>query len=177
MKKSIKCGIAAAVVMAAGFAAYQTHGAYGAQDNSLLMQNVEALTSGTEPGEPSGDGGGIFDDNIAWFKMLHSGKCGFYSELYEIGWEANGFSYSARVGISPKGGYVTEAGITLTAPSLKYKKKVRDSARIETGTWRVCKRDLLDPINVTCDRCKQKLCDGTTDCKNDLAVPDDNLDS
>ena len=43
MKKSIKGGIAAAMVVAAGFAAYQTYGAYGAQDNSLLMQNIEAL--------------------------------------------------------------------------------------------------------------------------------------
>ena len=56
MRKSIKCGIAAAVVVAAGIAAYQTYGAYGAQDNSLLMQNIEALASGPEPGEPSGDG-------------------------------------------------------------------------------------------------------------------------
>lgn len=40
MKKSIKCGIAAAMVVAAGFAAYQTYGAYGAQDNSLLMQKL-----------------------------------------------------------------------------------------------------------------------------------------
>lgn len=43
MKKSIKCGIVAAVAVAAGFAAYQSHGSYGLQDNSLLMQNVEAL--------------------------------------------------------------------------------------------------------------------------------------
>ena len=52
MKKSIKGGIAAAVVVAAGFAAHQTYGAYGTVDNSLLMQNVEALTSAPEPGEP-----------------------------------------------------------------------------------------------------------------------------
>ena len=55
-KQTIKCGIAAAVVVAAGFAAYQSYGAYGAQDNSLLMQNIEALAQSTEPeGDPSGD--------------------------------------------------------------------------------------------------------------------------
>ena len=43
MKKSIKCGIAAAVLVAAGFTAYQSYSSYGVQDNSLLMQNVEAL--------------------------------------------------------------------------------------------------------------------------------------
>lgn len=43
MKKSIKCGITAAVVAVAGFAAYQSYGSYGVQDNSLLMQNIEAL--------------------------------------------------------------------------------------------------------------------------------------
>ena len=58
MKKSIKCGIAATVVMAAGFAAYQTYGAYGAQDNSLLMQNIEALAGNADgAGDASGDGG------------------------------------------------------------------------------------------------------------------------
>ena len=59
-KQIIKCGIAAAVVVAAGFAAYQSYGAYGAQDNSLLMQNIEALAQSTEPGgDPSeGESGG-----------------------------------------------------------------------------------------------------------------------
>lgn len=45
MRKSIKCGIAVAVVVAAGFAAYQGYGVYNTQDNSLLMQNVEALAA------------------------------------------------------------------------------------------------------------------------------------
>ena len=56
MKKTFKCGIAAAVVVAAGFAAYKSYGAYGAQDNSLLMQNIEALAQSNEPGsEPGSD--------------------------------------------------------------------------------------------------------------------------
>jgi hypothetical protein len=42
MIKTVKCGIAAAVVVAAGIAAFQSYGSYGTQDNSLLMQNVEA---------------------------------------------------------------------------------------------------------------------------------------
>ena len=49
MKKTIKCGIVAAVAVAAGFAAYQSYGSYGLQDNSLLMQNIEALASNQEP--------------------------------------------------------------------------------------------------------------------------------
>ena len=48
MRKSIKCGIVAAVVVAAGFASYQSYGVYSIQNNSLLMQNVEALATGTE---------------------------------------------------------------------------------------------------------------------------------
>ena len=56
MKKTFKCGIAAAVIVAAGFAAYKSYGAYGAQDNSLLMQNIEALAQSNESGsEPGGD--------------------------------------------------------------------------------------------------------------------------
>ena len=55
MIKSVKCGIAAAVVVAAGFAAFQSYGSYGSQDNSLLMQNVEALAQGPDGGD--GDGG------------------------------------------------------------------------------------------------------------------------
>ena len=54
MKKSIKCGIVAAVAVAAGFAAYQSYGSYGAQNNNLLMQNVEALAQSTNPNEPDG---------------------------------------------------------------------------------------------------------------------------
>ena len=56
MKKFVRCGIAAAVVVAAGFAAYQSYGYYGLQDNSLLMQNVEALAdddNGDAEGDPS----------------------------------------------------------------------------------------------------------------------------
>ena len=45
MRKSIKCGIVAAVVVAAGFASYQSYGVYSIQNNSLLMQNVEALAA------------------------------------------------------------------------------------------------------------------------------------
>lgn len=60
MRKSIKCGIAAAVVMAAGFAAYQTYGAYGAQDNTLLTQNIEALAGNANgEGDAGGEGGGV----------------------------------------------------------------------------------------------------------------------
>ena len=44
----MKCGIAAAVLVAAGFTAYQSYSSYGVQDNSLLMQNVEALASGAD---------------------------------------------------------------------------------------------------------------------------------
>lgn len=64
MKKTIKCGIVAAVAVAAGFAAYQSYGSYGVQESSLLMQNVEALAQNNHPepggkdgGEPNGDKG------------------------------------------------------------------------------------------------------------------------
>ena len=58
MKNFVKCGIAAAVVVAAGFAVYQSYGSYCLQDNSLLIQNVEALAdnnNGDPGGEPNGD--------------------------------------------------------------------------------------------------------------------------
>lgn len=48
MKKTIRSGIIAAVAVAAGYVAYQSHGSYNLQDNSLLMQNVEALASDPE---------------------------------------------------------------------------------------------------------------------------------
>jgi hypothetical protein len=57
MKKTIKCGIVATIVVTAGFAAYQSYGSYGSQDNSLLMQNIEALASGSDAGDgDNGDG-------------------------------------------------------------------------------------------------------------------------
>ena len=55
MKKTIKCGIVATIVVTAGFAAYQSYSSYGSQDNSLLMQNIEALASGSDAGD--GDNG------------------------------------------------------------------------------------------------------------------------
>ncbi len=62
MKKSIKSGIVAAVAVAAGFAAYQSYGSYDLQDNSLLMQNVEALAQAPE-GPTSGDPNGEEEKN------------------------------------------------------------------------------------------------------------------
>ena len=57
MIKTVKCGIAAAVVVAAGIAAFQSYGSYGTQDNSLLMQNIEALAQGPDGGDgDNGDG-------------------------------------------------------------------------------------------------------------------------
>ena len=60
MKKLIKFGVVTAIAVVAGFAAYQSYGSYGAQDNSLLMQNVEALAeSNPEPGgKDNGDANG-----------------------------------------------------------------------------------------------------------------------
>lgn len=51
MKQLIKCSIAAVVLVAAGFAAYQSYGSYGVQNNSLLMQNIEALAQDIDPEE------------------------------------------------------------------------------------------------------------------------------
>lgn len=48
MRKIIKASIAVVIVVTAGFATYQSHGVYGTQDNSLLIQNVEALAYETE---------------------------------------------------------------------------------------------------------------------------------
>ena len=63
------CGIAAAVLVAAGIAAFQSYGSYGTQDNSLLMQNVEALAQGPDGGD--GDSG---DDNTGSRKFIAK-KC------------------------------------------------------------------------------------------------------
>ena len=64
MKKTIKCGIVAAVAFAAGFAAYQSYGSYDLQDNSLLMQNVEALASDPEKWGEENPNGPI--TNLYW---------------------------------------------------------------------------------------------------------------
>lgn len=69
MVKSIKSGIVAAVVVAAGFAAYQSYGSYGLQDNSLLMQNVEAMASNPEPMEGDSNGDVILASIGLWKKV------------------------------------------------------------------------------------------------------------
>ncbi len=59
MKNVIKCGIFAAVLVAAGFTANQSYSPYGVQDNSLLMQNVEALAQSSDGGDGDANGGGF----------------------------------------------------------------------------------------------------------------------
>lgn len=59
MKKVIlKSTLAVVAVAASCLGAWKTYGAYGSVDNSLLMENIEAL-SGDDNGEPNdGDNGG-----------------------------------------------------------------------------------------------------------------------
>lgn len=81
MIKTVKCGIAAAVVVAAGIAAFQSYGSYGTQDNSLLMQNVEALAQGPDGGDGDNDATGA--------QLTNKAKKWNYSKVYNItGWKA-----------------------------------------------------------------------------------------
>ena len=91
MKKTIKCGIVAAVAVAAGFAAYQSYGSYGVQDSSLLMQNVEALAQNNHPepggkdgGEPNGDGGNKTVTNHSWDTTYTGEKQGLLNRRGQI---------------------------------------------------------------------------------------------
>lgn len=86
MKKTIRCGIAAAVLVAAGFTAFQSYSSYGVQDNSLLMQNVEALASGADA---EGDGGGDWSD-CPRDKYIRNAK---------EDWESQKAQYDAGVGV------------------------------------------------------------------------------
>lgn len=56
----LKSTLAVVAVAASCFGAWKTYGAYGSVDNSLLMENIEAL-SGDDNGEPN-DG----DPNAGW---------------------------------------------------------------------------------------------------------------
>ena len=174
MKKSIKCGIAAAMLVAAGFTAYQSYSSYGVQDNSLLMHNVEALASGADA-EGDSDSGSIFDSNIKMFSSLNSGKCGYLCETYEVTYSVNGASSKVTLGLIG-GKFVNNVGAEVNYPNITYKKKVDDQFRVETGDWKVCVRSWADILE-TCDRCNQHLCDGKRIyCNEDLAIPKDALD-
>lgn len=65
MKKVIlKSTLAVVAVAASCFGAWKTYDTYGSVDNSLLMQNIEALTQNgsNEPGgDPSGENTGATD--------------------------------------------------------------------------------------------------------------------
>lgn len=176
MKKTIKCGIAAAVLVAAGFTAYQSYSSYGVQDNSLLMQNVEALASGADA-EGDSDNGSIFASNIKLFASLSSGVCGYEYDKYEISVSVNGASQKFVVGLMPGGKYITEAGAEVNFPNIEWTKKMDGKIRVEKGAWKVCERSLADIFN-TCDRCLQQLCDGRTGlyCETDLNKPNNALD-
>ena len=109
MKKTLKCGIAAAVFVAAGIAAYQSYGSYGVQDNSLLMQNIEALASGSDAegeSDPIGGNGGNKDKKKKKTKyygadgLIKCPKCnmgtGFTGVVY--GYQKNGNLTSYKEG-------------------------------------------------------------------------------
>ncbi|UKK57270.1 NVEALA domain-containing protein [Prevotella communis] len=82
-KNSIKCSIAAALMVVAGFAAYQSLVTYGVQDKNLLMQNVEALASGSDTG--------------AGAQKTNKAKKWNYSKNYNVtGWKS-GINISASV--------------------------------------------------------------------------------
>lgn len=73
MKTKFKCGIVAVAVMAAGFVAYQTYGSYGAQDNSLLMQNIEALAQSADAeGDANDDANGDADSVVKCKKRYYA---------------------------------------------------------------------------------------------------------
>ena len=175
MKKTIKCGIAAAVLVAAGFTAYQSYSSYGVQDNSLLMQNVEALASGADA-EGDSDSGSD-SGNIKKHAALSSGKCGYKCEKYELTVGVGGASSIITVGLLG-GRFVNKLGAEVHYPNIIYKKKVDDQFRIETGDWKVCERSLTSIFD-QCDRCLQKLCvdEGPGKyCNTDLNKPQDSLD-
>lgn len=172
MRKSIKCGIAAAVVMAAGFAAYQTYGAYGAQDNSLLMQNIEALAQNPEPnGDPNGDGNSSIKKNSA----MASGHCAAKGKIYECYYKIKGVSHSVKLGFIDGKGFV-KGGVLINPPSFESKIRINDNVTITYGEYAVCQWSLMDYLQENqCDRCKQKLCSNSyTDlCNTDCRIPDD----
>ena len=103
MKKTIKCGIVAAVAFAAGFAAYQSYGSYGTKDSNLLMQNVEALAQDVLPegptsGDPIGDNGNRkgkhekcivpFDAKACWSKKDPTDFRGMtWTQLIEVAYK------------------------------------------------------------------------------------------
>ena len=116
MKKTLKCGITAAVLVATGIAAYQSYSSYGVQHNNLLMQNVEALASGADA-DAEGDSDGNSDSNMKWFAALNSGKCGYYCEKYEITVSVNGASQKFIVGLIGNR-YVNNIGSEVHYPNI-----------------------------------------------------------
>lgn len=132
--------------------------------NPLLVQNVEALTSGGDL-----DMGA---DHVHRLELLASGVCGYEYQKCDVTYEINGASVSATLGLS-NGKVITLAGAEVHYPNLKIHKIYEKFEQVETGTYRVCVLT-YNPFD-TCDRCKQKLCDNTRDCNNRLARPDNAL--
>jgi len=166
MKKNfLKSTIVVVAVAASGLGAWRAYNAYEVTDNTLLVENIEALS---DPGDPG------LDPTNAWFSALTSGKCGYESDKYEVSFNINGASMSFILGLF-NGKFITEAGTEVNYPNFEWKRKVDGKVRIETGDWQVCVRS-LENIFEDCDRCKQFLCTGTTDCYHNLAIPANALD-
>ena len=169
MRKKIYATLTIVAVVAAGFATYRSYGSYGAKDNSLLMQNVEALAGGTESDTGEAAGGNYTSS----CHILASGKCGTIAKRYNITYKVNGKDVVQEVyGDINKKVFKVGARIVFPLPSVEYKLDVLNEELVITGRYNVCSFSLLE----TCDRTKQKNCNGETDWNNNLAKPDDAID-
>lgn len=162
MKKIfLKSTIVVVAVAASSLGAWRAYDAYEVTDNSLLAENVEALTLTWED---------ITDPTISLFAGLASGKCGWDVEIRTCHWEIGNGKVSGNVDVysSPLSGKLINfsTGQEYQFPTVNYTVTTTRSERITEGNWRVC-----EGAWSTCDRKKQILCDGTTDWYHDLKVP------
>lgn len=85
MKKTIIKSTLVVVAMAAScFGAWKTYDAYGCVDNSLLMQNIEALAQDPDGnGDPNGDvGTGLtYNPKTDKYQAMANNKCSYWISM------------------------------------------------------------------------------------------------
>lgn len=171
MKKNfLKSTIVVVAVAASSLGAWRAYDAYEVTDNTLLAENIEALSEPPEDPETNP----LTDPTISLSSILASGKCGYKADKYEVSFNINGASQSFILGLF-NGKFITEAGAEVNYPNFEWKKKVDGTYRFETGDWQVCVRS-VEYLFEQCNRCLQFNCIGTTDCYNNLAIPSNALD-
>lgn len=105
----------------------------------------------------------------SWCHILESGVCGIRSQKFILTYKD---MIKELYGGTNGKYFIVGTKLQFTMPGIYFKLENKGKDIVETGRYNVCVISLLE----TCDRTKQKNCNGATDWNNNLAKFEDAID-